>query len=75
MSEASKLCFFPIKDLTLLTFPLWEAKNASGRGNVNNKTFSDSLSHGAMLTNRQEIERHRDRQTDRQREKERKEMA
>ena len=31
--------FFENLDLTLmtlLTFPLWEAKNASGRGNVNN---------------------------------------
>ena len=29
--------------VTLLTFPLWEAKNASGRGNVNNVNNVKSL--------------------------------
>ena len=41
--------FLHYKDLTLLTLltsPLWEAKNASGRGNVNN--VNNVTSHGAI---------------------------
>ena len=35
--------------LTLLTFPLWEAKNASGRGNVNNVKSTSGFSQESRI--------------------------
>ena len=62
--------FLQNQGLTLLTFPLWEAKNASGRGHVSNEDFPIRCL--MMQCSQRETERDRDRERkEREGEKER----